>query len=271
VDCANKAVESCKRVRVKCGELRMERVKIDRTCRESVVRALQTKINDTGSLLQGLSGRLNQTDREIAEEENTRHMIRNSIEDNREPLQLAKTRLRCRAQRPLHEKKRDIAEAALEAEVARVSIANSQLMTQQKQLERTDAELRHIRSELQADSTDKQTAYDIDIYCLRLEEGARIAARGSKQIPEGYSDADGMRGKSRGSGSRALYWDENQAKRGSQTARGSTFPPPRGNLASRGNLVTPFRPPKTARNLVTPFGPPKTARSSRPTTSRRWG
>merc|ERR1712224_759290 len=101
---------------------------------------------------------MGQTDHEIAQEETTRHHVRNAMEENKEPLQLAKTRLRCRALRPVHEKKRDIAEAALEAEVARVSIANSQLQSQFRTLERSDAELRATRAELQADCDDKRAA-----------------------------------------------------------------------------------------------------------------
>jgi len=260
---------------------------VDHSCRQNVIKALKSKLDETGGLLQGLEKRLKQTELEIADAERKTASVRVAMEEHREPLQLAKTRLRCRAMRPMQEKKRDLAEAALEAEVARVSIAASDLQDQLRMLSRNDAQLAGLHDELVADCEDKKHAHDIDVQCLRLQETVNTITFDRKEL----------RSRSKGAGTssaqwhtaRPLFWDEKFARgKNSQLMHlpmspiaGGRLPlPPR---TARGHKCRNYegshfsggmvpRPPQTARSITMSFcsddkslpatpSLPKTARS----------
>jgi len=183
-DCAELAATStlkCERERIQSWKLRPQRVQIDRRCRNESIAALHSKLSATGELIMGLERRLMQVDHELAGVENSIQFVQREIEDNKPALQLAKTRLRNRSSRPATERKRDIAEGALEAEVGRIALSTKQLEAQLHQLKLRKEELQTIRDDLQADLEDKRAGYAIDTECLELQESIRISARSAPE------------------------------------------------------------------------------------------
>ena len=64
----------------------------------------------SGTALIGLEQKLQLTKLELADAKQTQKTLKTTMEEHRGPLQLARNRLRCRAMRPLQEKKKDLAE-----------------------------------------------------------------------------------------------------------------------------------------------------------------
>lgn len=163
-------LESSRRVREKCHAIRHERHRIHWKNSVAVSKSLQAKLDGIGDDLIEVEHKERLVQREIKEAAATRKELVASIKEHKEPLVLAKARLRQRELRPKANGKKDPADQLLALEVTRLQRTMSELEGQVNQIDANNQRLQEqLELHAQAKSL-KARAYEVDMQCLKLQE-----------------------------------------------------------------------------------------------------
>mmetsp|Transcript_20985 Transcript_20985/g.25200 ORF Transcript_20985/g.25200 Transcript_20985/m.25200 type:complete len:420 (+) Transcript_20985:174-1433(+) len=133
-----------------------------------VCQSLEERLKELSQMLDELKDQHRLTEEEIAEAETTAEMLKQALEDIKEPLRVSETRKTIHKQRPEREMIEDDVQIHLKNEMGELMEQNAYLQERKKKVDRLLSELTNTREQLNLDMSMKSKCIELDEQCLHV-------------------------------------------------------------------------------------------------------